>query len=882
MSIRKNYILCIWVLVCACLPSEIFAQLTVTAGQPATILASTLAGAGVTTFGAALTCPTESNGTFSATGTLLNMSSGIVLTNGKASACAGPEGTLVSNNSGGGTDPAMAAFLPAGTSIVDACYLEFNLVATGDTLSFNYVFGSEEYRNAVCSQYTDVFAFFISGPGITGTPNMAIVPGTNIPVEINSINNGTPGTVGGANIANCHSIGAGSPFTAYYVDNTGGTLLSYRGYTTKLRAFHSVTPCDTYHLKLSIVDAGNWQFDSGVFLEGGSLSTSSSLSFNHADSMGATINGVPHTIVKGCNSAAIHVTSTPAASTSTTVVLTYSGTGVHNTDFTSPDSIVIPAGSTSALFSLSGIPTALGGPKTAVVHLTYGCGLSDSVVINILDSPYAYLLTPDTSVCSGPIVLRTIGSAGLSYVWTPAAGLSSAVVAEPSATPTATTTYSVTATLPNSGCNSITRSVTVDVFGIAISMLSHDTTVCAGTPLNLLVAGSPSYTYSWTPAIGLSNSAVQNPIATPLATTTYVVTATLAGMSCPPASANVTITITGLDITLPPGPFTICSGDSTQLSVSASGTSAVTYSWLPLVGLDSPSISNPEVTPSETTVYTVTVTSVGTTCPPVVGTETVVVIPPVTVTAKADSPTCNQISMGFYGNPTGSSFTYLWSGPSGFTSTLQNPVIDSATFANQGLYFLTVTDASNGCIGKDSVPGIYAANIIEDLKNVTPAQVINYGSSVRLNADSAQYFYWYPNDGTLSNDNINNPVASPKAPTTYYVIGVNQYGCRDTDSVFVDVIYENIFIPNAFSPNGDGLNDVFRVGNLNFYTLIEMRVFDRFGDMVYEDVSGSNKGWDGTYKNTPLDMNTYYYYITVMKPDGKTKLFFKGDITLMR
>lgn len=1017
------------------------AQLVVTPGVTATTLASTLAGPGVTILSPVLTCPAEANGTFTATGTLLNMSSGILLTNGKAAATAGPEGTLVSFTTGGGGDPLMTPLLPAGTTIVDACYIDFNLVATGDTVSFNYVFGSEEYRNAVCSIYTDVFGFFISGPGITGTVNMALVPGTNIPVEINSINNGTPGYVGGARLSNCTSLGAGSPFTSLYVDNTGGTLMSYRGYTRKLRAFHNVIPCDTYHLHLSIVDAGNALYDSGVWLEGGSL-TFGNVAFDHVDSIGATINGVPNTIVKGCNTTNVGVITTVRSSANQTVNLTFSGTATHGTDYTAPDSVVIPAGDSLVTFSVAGIPTAPGGPKTIVIHLNGTCGSTDSVVINVMDTPSAIILTPDTAVCGNAVTIRTSGTPGLAYSWTPSTGLSSTTAADPVATPTVTTTYSLTATLPGSGCPAINRSVTITELNLNISMLSPDTSVCPGDSVQLLVAGSPSYAYSWTPTAGVSNPTLQDPKVAPMTTTTYVVSASIPGAGCPPVTASVTISIHGI-VVAGPAPYTICKGSSVQLMVTGSagysyswypaaaltsayvmqpfadpevtttytvtvdspgttcppvsvevvvnvdsvsfgmpadpticlgsttnlaltGTSPdYSYSWTPSTGLSGTAISNPdanptttttysvavsyiglgctigkEVTvtvesmslsmpvlstsicylgsatlssdvtstiapiylwtpstglsdanipnpvaqPSATTIYTLTVSMPGNACPPQSGIETVVVDPPIGAAAQQTPLLCSDSTIYLSGSgiPDSVAFSYLWIGPNGYTSTDQNPMIHDPAQNMAGEYYLTVTDV-NSCTATDSANVIWPASIQVHLTNMSTYTTINYGQTIRLNVDSALYFFWTPDDGSLDNPNKNDPKATPLKPTTYTVVGINQYGCTDTDTVSINVIYDNVFIPDAFTPNGDGLNDYFRVVNLGFYRLVEMRIFDRWGNMVYENIAGvESNGWDGTYKGVAMDADVYYYYIVLLKPNDNSVMTYKGDVTLIR
>ena len=473
------------------------AQLTVTTGQTAATLATTLSGPGVTVINPVLTCPAVANGTFTYAGSILAISDGILLTNGHAASAAGPEPSLISFNDGAPGDPALAPFLPSGTSTYDACILEFDVVPTGDTLSFNYQFGSEEYRTAVCSQFTDIFAFFISGPGITGTQNIALVPGTTIPVEINTVNNGIPGTVSGATIGNCTSLGLGSPFTAYYLDNTGGTTLAYRGYTTKFKALHAVTACDTYHLKLSIADAGNAIYDSGVFLEAGSL-TSNSYKFSGFDSIGHNINGIEHAIVRGCTPATVNVIASFPNSTSQTISLSFGGTAVNGTDITLlPNTVTFPAGSTSVGINIQALVTAAGGPKTFVLYLHSTCGIFDSVAINIIDSPSALILTPDTTICVGQSCqIRTQGTPGLTYSWAPASSLNSATVAEPIATPPATTIYSMTTALPGSGCVAQQQTIKVTTTTFNAVAFPGDSVFCVGTYYTFNVGGNGA-NYVW-------------------------------------------------------------------------------------------------------------------------------------------------------------------------------------------------------------------------------------------------------------------------------------------------------------------------------------------------------------------------------------------------
>ena len=752
-------------------------QLVVNPNQTAAVLANTIAGPGTTILSPTLTCLGAANGTFTSTGTLLAMTGGIVLTTGHASACAGTEGALVSFNDGTAGDPAMAPFLPAGTATVDACILEFDVVAKSDTIGFNYQFGSEEYRNAVCSIYTDVFAFFISGPGIVGAVNMALVPGTTIPVEINSVNNGGLGTVGGSAHIHCTSLGAGSPFTAYYIDNTGGPSLTYRGYTTKLRAYHTVTPCDTYHLKLSIVDAGNWQYDSGVFLEANSLKTGS-YHFDHLDAVGATINALPNSIVKGCNPATIEVVGTLAPTTGQTLYITYGGTAVHGTDYTGPDSVIMPPTDTSVTFNITGIPTPPAGTKTITAYLHGVCGIIDSMNLNVIDTPSAFILTPDTSVCSASVLIRVNGTAGLSYLWTPATGLSSATVQQPTATPLVTTTYTMTATLPNSGCPPIVRAVTITIGTVGVGMITPDTTICnSGDSVHLRVSGSALQTYSWNPIVNLSNPNIQDPTAFPSVTTTYTVTASLPGSGCEPASVRVTITVVNPADSILTQDTTICNGAS--FTIRTIGTPGLTYTWTPASGLSSTTSPDPVANPTVTTNYILTAT-IGL-CPPIIK-HIVVTLDSFNFTLLTpDTSICNGQSVNLQINGS-DTLHYLWS-PSTWlnSSTIKNPI---ATPTSSTSYVVTAS-SPNGC----TISKTIAINVVNVVGGITtPDTAICIGKSVQIIAtgNSTYAYQWIPTAGIAASTTLA-PIITPDTSAKYYVF-VTVPGCSGIlDSIYIDV-----------------------------------------------------------------------------------------------
>lgn len=253
-----------------------------TSGYTATDLAEAIAGTGIDISGALLTCHNSGRGMFECMDCNIGIDSGVVLTSGKAIFVEGANNTgskgFITSFAG---DTDLDA-LPGISTTQDACVLEFDLVPISDTITFEYVFGSEEYLEFVASTFNDVFAFFISGPGIIGTQNIALIPGTTTPVSINKVNN----------VLN----------SSYYNDNGTGTTLPYSGddyyiqydgFTDVFRAVSAVTPCETYHLKLAIGDVGDGSYDSGVFIKANSMNanldfTVDGISFSSGDTVYVT------------------------------------------------------------------------------------------------------------------------------------------------------------------------------------------------------------------------------------------------------------------------------------------------------------------------------------------------------------------------------------------------------------------------------------------------------------------------------------------------------------------------------------------------------------------------------------------------------------------
>lgn len=204
--------------------------------------------------------------------TNLGVTHGMILATGKSTVAYGP------NNNDNETqstafpfygDPDLATMTTS--SVTTKAVLEFDFVASGDLVAFQYIFASEEYPEYVNTQFNDVFGIFLSGPGITGpylgnAKNIALIPSTSVPISINNINNGT------TNVGPCDNC-------SYYVNNGIGTTpgvntsIQYDGFTVPLTASSSLIPGETYHIKFAIANVSDNTTDSAVFLKAGSFST---------------------------------------------------------------------------------------------------------------------------------------------------------------------------------------------------------------------------------------------------------------------------------------------------------------------------------------------------------------------------------------------------------------------------------------------------------------------------------------------------------------------------------------------------------------------------------------------------------------------------------
>lgn len=321
------------------------AQLLVDSGvSAADAVENTLLGQGVTVSGINLSGDNNQVGTFECVDCNLGLGTGVIIGSGNVSMAEGPNSSGSSSSGGGnfGSSDADLEILNPGFTFNDAAILEFDFEASGDSIKFKFVWASEEYPEYSGGNFNDTFGFFVSGPGFSGpysnnSANIAIIPGTTLPVTINNLNNGTNGITGPCN------------YCEFYINNPAGgddTVIEYDGFTTVLTAEAEVQCGETYHIKIAVADVGDTGWDSAVFLEAGSF-TSNQIDF---DLQLVDMAVDDSTLFEGCGQANLVFSRPPSNTEEQAFLLDVYGTATNGVDFPMiPDTMIFAEGETEAI-----------------------------------------------------------------------------------------------------------------------------------------------------------------------------------------------------------------------------------------------------------------------------------------------------------------------------------------------------------------------------------------------------------------------------------------------------------------------------------------------------------------------------------------------------
>ena len=245
---------------------------------------------------------------------------------------------------------------------------------------------------------------------------------------------------------------------------------------------------------------------------------------------------------------------------------------------------------------------------------------------------------------------------------------------------------------------------------------------------------------------------------------------------------------------------------------------------------------------------------------------------PLSITILNNSPICQGPAINLIVNQLGgaSPFNYSWKGPNEFISTVQNPTLLNSTSLLGGIYSLTITDA----IGQTttSTTQVVVNPIPKSGFTLSSNNIDNRHNSLTFNItpEHGVNYEWKFGDGTTDNHPQITHYYNITGSTPEFIVSLiatDSIGCTSTTSQSIEVIS---FVPNVFSPNGDGINDVFMSG-------YDLKVFDRYGSLLYS----GNSGWDGTYKNKKMDIDTYFYLLNYTDKYHQIQTH-KGYITLKK
>ena len=375
---------------------------------PESLITSVFLGSGVEVLEVTHEGTPNSVGYFTNGQTDIGIERGIIMSTGLATtaATANDAGGTSGNTSGTSiNDP----FLSTITSdIEDVTKYTIRFIPTSDTLRFRYTFASEEYPEFACSNFNDIFGFFVHGPGISGpfpnnAANIALVPElsdptgltfTDLPVTINNVN---PGVVGGSgSLENCTPPEGSLDFGGYYSDNSGSENLTYDGYLKTFFAQVVVTPCEEYTIVLSIADVFDDIFDSAVFLEARSFGTGS---------LQVELNtfSLDGSLAEGCTDGAITFELPTPAETDVPLDYTIFGTATPGIDYSAiPPDLTIPAGETTITIPIVVFEDGIVEPtETIGIDIQRDACNRDTFYLLLNDNQLGALdLGPDTVICA--------------------------------------------------------------------------------------------------------------------------------------------------------------------------------------------------------------------------------------------------------------------------------------------------------------------------------------------------------------------------------------------------------------------------------------------------------------------------------------------------
>lgn len=775
----------------------------------------------------------------------------------------------------------------SGFNVNDCAILEFDFVPNGDSLVFRYVFASNEYPGYTCSSFNDPFGFFISGPGITGpftnnAMNIALIPGTDIPVAINTVNSGTPS---GGNAQPC--LDANPNYvedSQYFVDNGDTPMgdIQFPGMTVNLTAFANVQCGETYHIKIAIADASDGSLDSGVFLEAGSFTSNSSVQVNLDIPVGVNDS----TLYEGCGSANLQFIR-PGEGTGIQEIayLEITGTAINGVDYIPmlPDSVIFPAGIDTITFELFAPNDAnFEGEEFANIKITnIASDCSGAVVTSEFQF---YINEADPLQVSGfdgalvdchddiqlfPTITGGYGEYG--YSWSNGMNTDTVTVS-----PGQTTTFFLIVS-DTCGVNPVqtTFDVEVPVYPPVQVVLPEDFEVAqCDVTVNIIPevsGGFGNYDYYWS---GNGQLIGENPALNYLIEETTDIVLVATDDCDATGSDDILVTIPQIEITtFLPDAFeaSSCLEDILLPAIAEGGIGQKKYVWI-VDGVSQDTTLSTFFMYNPSMGQNVVMKAIDECLN--FGTDSTFIpfnFPEVDIAVSPDTAICPKTSALLRVDIlSGSGGYHIDWGDSDTTAYLVKPKSDQN-------YTVVVTDTC-GMRAQERV-NVRVREVKADFDYIAKEyygfEFTNYSRAVNPT------FLWYFGDEETSTERNPTHFYQESIPYRVMLTTTDDLGCAD--SVFFRTIPPlEIFIPTSFTPNGDGINDLFGVEATNVEEF-SIRIYDRWGVMVFHSNDIKEK-WNGSNKNDSFHSGSavYSYLIRYKGEKEEDAIEVTGNITVIR
>ncbi|SEP88966.1 gliding motility-associated C-terminal domain-containing protein [Neolewinella agarilytica] len=827
----------------------------------------------------------EGIGFFSGPDTIVGFNRGIILSTGKITDAAGPNSDTNVGSELEGLTPDPDLSLASTGDIYDRSGIEFDFIPLQPTVTFRYVFASEEYCEFVDEAFNDIFGFFISGPGISGrfdndAINVARVPGTNRPVSINNVNYARNSNFYLDNefptVRQVASCGGGS--------GTGPRfdLIEYDGQTVILTATVELELCQTYHIRLLVGDVQDSDLDSAVFLEAGSFDLGGSVSLEgDGDSTGTTV------VYEGCAPTNFRVQrgedSNPARPQTIAYRIGANSTAEEGLDFTAGSGqVIIPAGETFAEIPLVAFADGVTeGRENVWLYLDIPCACYTDSIELFIDEPEplivgldeAYYCPNETAVLNPEV---SGGAPPYDYRWS--FGSSDPM---PELTPPLPTSIQLRVTdacgqmidrsiatfssvppalsLPPQnliGCRNEAQSITVDLQGNAPITLTYTLNNGPAETISFADNGRQAWPIDRGGdyrIVTVEDRACQISVDESLRADFFqpAINPRLVNPSC--ANLNDgSISVTHLP-TVPPYRYEwsgVTPNGLTVENLPAGNYSLRVTDALGCWDERSLNLRDPDA------------------LTPVLISCTDVRRPPLMPSAGGGRPPYEYSIDGI---------NYF--GAEGFDQL------------EVGRYYpLRIRDASGCAIEQDDFFWPEATRRPVRLPTFVPQELAGSAKvepDLRVPPDQIAAYSWYP-AALFDCATCPTPTVSAPRSQTISLVVDNIYGCRDSLVTFVAVDGRvPVYVPNVFTPNGDGTNDYVAIyaSPLQVERILSFKLFTRWGEQVWEDEdfapNDGRRGWDG-YLNGRLGSAAAYVWVAEVRLTTGELQSESGTVVLMR